>query len=53
MRYRQPLAEATLYQLKTNTYKLIFARGQKYIAPGQSAVFYDKRGEMLGGGIIA
>jgi tRNA-specific 2-thiouridylase len=33
-------------------YKLIFDKPQKFIAPGQSAVFYDKNGVMLGGGII-
>ncbi len=61
VRYRQPLASAVL---KIENCKL-FARGGsvsggkiefdkpiKFIAPGQSAVFYKKNGEMLGGGII-
>jgi tRNA-specific 2-thiouridylase len=52
VRYRQPLAEARIYKLKANSYKLIFDAPQKFVASGQSAVFYDKRGEMLGGGII-
>ena len=64
VRYRQPLFKAKLYKLKTNSYKLIFDEPQKFIAPGQSAVFYlparirqpaEKEGvnlEMLGGGII-
>jgi tRNA-specific 2-thiouridylase len=47
VRYRQPLFEATL---KSGT--LVFARPQKFIASGQSAVFYSQKGEMLGGGII-
>ncbi|MDI6717878.1 MAG: tRNA 2-thiouridine(34) synthase MnmA [Patescibacteria group bacterium] len=62
-RYRQPLIPATLiYDSKLKTYKLIFESSQKFIAPGQSAVFYtpvkallkkdNKKGELLGGGII-
>jgi len=31
---------------------LVFEQGQKFVAAGQSAVFYSKNGEMLGGGII-
>ena len=50
VRYRQPLAKATL--IKAKKYKLVFDAPQKFIAPGQSAVFYDKRGIMLGGGVI-
>ena len=48
LRYRQPLFKA---QLEDN--KLIFSEPQKFIAPGQSAVFYDAQGQMLGGGVIA
>ncbi len=47
VRYRQPLARAVL---KGN--ELVFDRLQKFVAPGQSAVFYSDRGEMLGGGVI-
>lgn len=47
VRYRQPLAPATL-----RGKKLIFDTPQKFVAPGQSAVFYSKNGEMLGGGVI-
>ena len=32
--------------------KLIFEKPQKFVAPGQSAVFYSDSGEMLGGGVI-
>ncbi len=60
VRYRQPLAQATLHKLQATSYKLIFGRAQKFIAPGQSAVFYlpvkasAKEGglEVLGGGVI-
>ncbi len=57
VRYRQPLAPATLkmfYTPNSNEYvqKLIFEKPQKFIAPGQSAVFYSREGELLGGGII-
>jgi len=51
VRYRQPLAKA-LFIIHNSTFKLIFAKPIKFVAPGQSAVFYSKAGEMLGGGII-
>jgi len=47
LRYRQPLAKA---DLKEN--RVIFKTPQKFVAPGQSAVFYSPAGELLGGGII-
>ena len=53
VRYRQPLAPATLMPQENGGYTIVFARPQKFIAPGQSAVWYAKTGEMLGGGIIA
>jgi len=52
VRYRQPLAEAEISRLPNGNYRLVFARAQKFIAPGQSAVFYNGEGEMLGGGVI-
>ncbi|MCP6720359.1 MAG: tRNA 2-thiouridine(34) synthase MnmA [Patescibacteria group bacterium] len=62
VRYRQPLTKAILYNLTPTTYNLKFDQPQKFIAPGQSAVFYlpavasAKEGmnehEMLGGGVI-
>ncbi len=59
VRYRQPLAEAELRKLTTKSYKLIFKKPQKFIAPGQSAVFYSVADgdlpagrQVLGGGII-
>ena len=52
IRYRQPLVLATLHKLSTLNFQLIFESPQKAIASGQSAVFYSKQGELLGGGII-
>ena len=59
VRYRQPLAKAVLSKSKNRgRYRIVFDEPQKFIAPGQSAVFYsaheDKNGlrEMLGGGVI-
>lgn len=51
VRYRQPLTPATLIS-KRNAYELLFDQPQKFVAEGQSAVFYGKDGELLGGGII-
>lgn len=51
VRYRQLLAKATLAR-DGKRYTLTFAEPQKFIAPGQSAVWYAKNGELIGGGII-
>ncbi len=48
VRYRQPL-----FRAKVAGKSLIFSKPQKFIATGQSAVFYSKSGQMLGGGVIA
>jgi tRNA-specific 2-thiouridylase len=52
VRYRQPLSRAILSRLDNGKYKLAFAAPQKFVAAGQSAVFYSDQGEMLGGGVI-
>jgi tRNA-specific 2-thiouridylase len=68
VRYRQPLARATLIfadqdadlrgknrqesAFKSALIRVFFEKPQKAVASGQSAVFYSKKGEMLGGGII-
>jgi tRNA-specific 2-thiouridylase len=52
VRYRQPLAKAVLLPGARGKAKLLFGKPQKFVAPGQSAVFYDKNGIMLGGGVI-
>lgn len=55
VRYRQPLFEAKLLKQKNNI-KIVFDRPQKFVAPGQSAVFYlpykNNFFELIGGGII-
>jgi tRNA-specific 2-thiouridylase len=68
VRYRQPLARAKLIfaeKARINVgrnpraaaeesapIRVIFDAPQKFVAAGQSAVFYNAKGEMLGGGII-
>ncbi len=52
VRYRQPLRRAVLRRKNKKTHTLTFKNPQIFVAPGQSAVFYAKNGEMLGGGII-
>jgi tRNA-specific 2-thiouridylase len=68
VRYRQPLFKARLRQARSDKRQggrnkkfmshvpcrtfLIFDKPQKFIAPGQSAVWYSKKSEMLGGGVI-
>lgn len=52
LRYRQPLSRARLVKGQKGSLELVFDRPQKFVAPGQSAVFYSPEGEMLGGGVI-
>ncbi len=52
VRYRQPISKAVLSLLHNGNYKLVFAKPQKFVAEGQSVVFYHANGEMLGGGTI-
>ncbi len=53
VRYRQPLARAIISEEKNGVYEVEFSTPQKFVALGQSLVFYDKDGKtMLGGGII-
>lgn len=51
VRYRQPLSPAELKKVDSG-WRVIFKNPQKFVASGQSAVFYNKEGKMLGGGII-
>ncbi|MCX6813723.1 MAG: tRNA 2-thiouridine(34) synthase MnmA, partial [Candidatus Azambacteria bacterium] len=51
IRYRQPLQDC-IVNSSTNQLKVLFNTPQRAITPGQSAVFYDKTGQMLGGGVI-
>lgn len=52
IRYRQPLFPAMLVGAG-DTYRLQFVESQKFVAQGQSAVFYDDTGTMIGGGVMA
>ncbi len=52
VRYRQPLSFARLIIKTGDKAELSFIDPQKFVAEGQSAVFYDKKGRMLGGGVI-
>jgi len=54
IRYRQPLFEVKVrdLNLKENSCWVDFLSPQKFVTPGQSAVFYTPKGEILGGGII-
>ncbi len=61
VRYRQPLVRARIMYSasrgkdnkdKKRKIMLVFDTPQKFVAAGQSAVFYSKNGHMLGGGII-
>jgi len=57
IRYRQPLQQAKLVKvknkkLKVKSIEIKFTEPQRAVAKGQSAVFYKKNGEMIGGGII-
>lgn len=51
IRYRQPLFGATLKK-EGGVYALEFDVPQKFVALGQSAVFYDAAGVMIGGGVM-
>lgn len=51
VRYRQPRSNAILTK-QGEQYSLVFENPQKFVAEGQSAVFYDDDGRMIGGGVI-
>jgi len=51
VRYRQTLQSARVSCTKDGC-KLVFSKPVKFVAPGQSAVFYNTGGRLLGGGVI-
>ena len=51
IRYRAKEAKAKVYK-EGNSIKVIFNEPQRAITPGQSVVFYDEEGIVLGGGKI-
>ena len=56
VRYRQPLFDASISLVYHGSEfisgKLLFTTPQKFVAEGQSAVFYQNDGTLVGGGII-
>ncbi|PIR98124.1 MAG: tRNA 2-thiouridine(34) synthase MnmA [Candidatus Colwellbacteria bacterium CG10_big_fil_rev_8_21_14_0_10_42_22] len=51
VRYRQKLESAHIEKANKGA-RIIFKKPIKFVAPGQSAVFYNNQGKLLGGGII-
>ena len=51
IRYRQPLFAAMLIA-DGDAYRLQFNEPQRFVAAGQSAVFYDADGVVIGGGVM-
>lgn len=51
-RYSANESKAKLYNLENGDIKIIFDEPQRAITPGQSAVFYDDDGIVIGGGKI-
>lgn len=57
IRYRNPLVDASIKKKVTSgnrraIIEVCFKEPQRAVTPGQSAVFYSGKGEILGGGII-
>lgn len=52
IRYRAKEADCILYPDKNDTVKVVFENKQRAITRGQSVVFYDEEGIVLGGGKI-
>lgn len=52
IRYKDKGSPATVYQESTETARIVFDDPQKAITSGQSSVFYDENGCVIGGGII-
>lgn len=57
IRYRNEPVSAIIkpitHNLKPKTYEVVFDSLQWAVTPGQSAVFYSKKGELIGGGVIS
>jgi tRNA-specific 2-thiouridylase len=52
LRYRAPLQKATLKKNEAVAVLIFDKKSELFPASGQSAVWYNKKGKMLGGGII-
>ena len=53
VRYRHEAEAAHIERISPDRVKLVFEHQVRAAAPGQSAVFYDAKGCVIGGGIIA
>ena len=53
IRYRAAGKTATVESIAPDRVRIIFDEPARGAAPGQSAVFYDERGCIIGGGVIA
>ena len=53
VRYRHAGEHAILEKVDEDRFRVSFENPVRFAAPGQSAVFYDRDGCLLGGGIIA
>lgn len=51
-RYHQPERTATIEALEDGCVRVTLDEPVKGVAPGQSAVFYDEEGRVIGGGVI-
>ncbi|KKS26370.1 MAG: tRNA-specific 2-thiouridylase MnmA [Parcubacteria group bacterium GW2011_GWC2_42_6] len=52
IRYKSEAGEARVSQIANRKLRVDFKKAQRAITPGQSAVFYSEKGELLGGGVI-
>ncbi len=52
VRYRSPAVEGIVYPEHNGLRRIELSNTASAIAPGQSSVFYDREGVLLGGGII-
>ena len=53
IRYRHPGQDAVLEKESEDLFRLSFDEPVRSATPGQSAVFYDANGDLIGGGIIS
>lgn len=51
-RYRQEMSHGIIKKKNKNIFQVQLEKKERAVTPGQSAVFYAKSGEVLGGGII-
>lgn len=52
IRFKNEGADARIRKIDGDLFEIVFKKPQFAPTPGQSAVFYSKKGELLGGGVI-